>query len=177
MLDSFPLLYLSILTTILGVLAFFVIREVLRNRQQEKTLRQLRGKLSKNKGTPEEYFQLGSVYLNKRLYQQAAIQFAKAQDQAEEPLPVVSNALGYTYFSQGQYDVAIRNYKEAVKAAPDYVVAWNNLGHAYEKKNLVAPALEAYEEALKLEPKNGVAKRRADSLRKRLSTSQESKTS
>ncbi len=47
----------------------------------------------------------------------------------------IYNALGFAYFTQEQYDIAIRQYKEALKIDPNYVIAYNNLGHAYEKKN------------------------------------------
>ncbi len=144
-------------------------REIRRNRRQEEVLRRLQSRLTKEKGEPEEHYELGSVYLEKRLYQQAIQQFKKALEVAEEPIPPVCNALGYTYFAQEQYDLAIRTYKEAVTADPTYVTAWNNLGHAYEKKNLVMPGLEAYEKALEIAPDNPVAKRRAESLRKRIS--------
>jgi tetratricopeptide (TPR) repeat protein len=66
--------------------------------------------------------------------------------------------------------MAIRQYKEAIKFKPDYVTALNNLGHAYERKKLTSPALEMYEEALKYEPNNDTAKRRSESLRRRLVT-------
>ncbi|MBV8886118.1 MAG: tetratricopeptide repeat protein, partial [Chroococcidiopsidaceae cyanobacterium CP_BM_RX_35] len=68
-------------------------------------------------------------------------------------------------------DIAIRQYKEAIKHDPKYVTALNNLGHAYERKKLVAQALQAYEQALLAEPNNTTAKRRAESLRKRVVTS------
>ncbi|MEM7648989.1 MAG: tetratricopeptide repeat protein, partial [Cyanobacteria bacterium P01_A01_bin.70] len=73
-----------------------------------------------------------------------------------------------SYFAQEQYDVAIRQYKEALDIAPGYVTALNNLGHSYERKQLIAQSLESYEKALEYEPSNKTAKRRADSLRKRL---------
>ncbi|MEN9225783.1 MAG: tetratricopeptide repeat protein [Thermostichus sp. HHBFW_bins_43] len=165
---SAPLLYLSGLTSILGVAGFFVLREVRRVRAQEKVLNRLQPRLTKDKGSPQEHYELGSVYLQKRLYDQAIAQMKKALDVAGEDIPPVCNALGFAYFSQGQYDLAIRYYKDAVAADPEYVIAWNNLAHAYEKKNLYGPSLEAYETALKLDPKNAIAKRRSDSLRKRL---------
>ena len=80
----------------------------------------------------------------------------------------VYNALGFSYFAKDQYDIAIRQYKEALKIDPNYVTVYNNLGHAYEKKKLTAQALEAYESALKCDPSNDTAKRRAESMRKRL---------
>ncbi len=168
---SAPLLYLVGLTTILGVAGFFVFREVMRVRAQEKVINQLQPRLSKGKGSPQEHYELGSVYLQKRLYEQAIVQLKKALEVAGENIPVVCNALGFAYFSQGQYDLAIRYYKEAVAADPAYVIAWKNLAHAYEKKNLYGPSLEAYETVLKLDPNNAIAKRRSDLLRKRLQPS------
>ena len=79
---------------------------------------------------------------------------------------MIYNGLGYAHAAQEQYDIAIRQYKEALKLKPDYVVAFNNLGFAYEKKQLSAQALEAYESALALDPNNPTAKRRVEPLRK-----------
>lgn len=167
---TYPLLYLSALTVLLGVVGWFVFREIRRTRGQEGVLNRLQSKLAKDKGSPQEHYELGSVYLDKRLYQQAAVQLKRALEVAGENVPPVCNALGFVYFCQGQYDLAIRYYKDALDEDPDYVTAWNNLGHAYEKKNLVSPGLEAYESALKVDPKNAVARRRADSLRKRIAS-------
>jgi tetratricopeptide (TPR) repeat protein len=168
----FPLIYLAALTTILGVIGWFVLREVVRNRQQESVLRRLQARLVKGKGSPEEHYQLGSVYLDKRLYDQAIAQLKKALEVAEGNIPQVCNALGFAYFSQNQYDLAIRYYKDALEVDPSYVTAWNNLGHAYEKKNLASAGLEAYQRSLDLDPKNAVAQRRFTSLRKRIATAE-----
>jgi tetratricopeptide (TPR) repeat protein len=63
---------------------------------------------------------------------------------------------------------AIRKYKEAINLQPEYIVAINNLGHVYEKKKLVPQALEAYQQVLAIAPDNETAKRRAESLKKRV---------
>ena len=167
-----PVVYLLALTGLLAVVGWLVFREVQRNRRQEGVITRLQSRLSKGTGTPEEHYELGSVYLEKKIYDLAIAQFRKSLEVAEDDIPVVLNALGYTYFVQEQYDLAIRNYKTAVQALDNYPTAWNNLGHAYEKKNLVAAALEAYEKALALDPVNQVSKRRVESLRKRLSPSE-----
>ncbi|HIK43996.1 MAG TPA: tetratricopeptide repeat protein [Leptolyngbyaceae cyanobacterium M65_K2018_010] len=169
------LTYLSVLLVLLSIAAFFVVRQVLKTRRIEGTLSRLQAKLTKEKGTAQEYYELGSLLLDKKLYTQAALylqQALKQLDQGEgENAALVYNALGYAYFAQEQYDLAIRNYKEALKVAPDYVTALNNLGHSYERKQLMTQALETYESALALEPTNPTAKRRAESLKKRLVTS------
>ncbi|BAS57502.1 tetratricopeptide TPR_1 repeat-containing protein [Leptolyngbya boryana NIES-2135] len=169
-----PILYISLLLVLLGSVAFFVVRQVLKTRRIESALSRLQSKLNKEKGTAEEYYELGSILLEKRLFTQAIAQFQKAiklETLEGQDLAAVYNALGFAYFAQEQYDLAIKQYKEALKLLPEYVTALNNLGHSYERKQLASPALECYEQALVIEPSNQTAKRRAESLRKRLVTS------
>lgn len=180
------LVYLGILLALLGVAAVLIFRQVLKTRRIESTLSRLQAKLSKDKGTAQEYYELGSLLVDKRLYGQATTylqQSLKAleneldheavEEDADEKaaaanLAIVYNALGFAYSAQEQYDLAIRQYKESVKLAPAYATALNNLGFCYERKQLTTQALAAYEQALAAEPKNATAKRRATSLRKRL---------
>lgn len=173
--DNLPVVYLSILLIVLLGSGVFVFRQVLKTRKTENALGRLQKKLNKEKGTVQEYYELGSIYLEKKLYTQAIALFQKAikaaEQETEENIAPIYNGLGYAAFAQEQYDLAIRHYKEALKQNPDYIFALNNLGHAYEKKNLTAPALETYEQVLKSEPNNTTAKRRAESIRKRLVTS------
>lgn len=169
--NDFPIVYLSLLIGILAIASLFLIRQIIKTRKIESALGQLQRKLSKEKGTAQEYFELGSIFLNKRVYSQAIAQFQKSlksEDLPEAESALVYNALGYAYFAQEQYDLAIRQYKEALKIDPSYVTALNNIGHAYERKQLTNQALESYEQALAIEPNNSTAKRRAESLRKRL---------
>ena len=164
--------YLIILVVLLSVAAIFIFRQVWKTRRVENSLSALQNKLSQEQGSTQEYFEMGSILLTKKLFVQATSLFQKALKAAdkekEENVAPIYNALGYAYFAQEQYDMAIRNYKDAVKYNPDYVTALNNMGHAYEKKNLTKQALEAYEDVLKLDPKNVTAKKRATSLRKRV---------
>lgn len=176
--NNLAVFYLGVLLTVLAGVGLFVFRQVFRTRRLETTLARLQKKLTKEKGTAQEYYELGGIYLNKKLYAQAIAMFQKAlkaleQEEADNEvnLALIYNGLGYSYFAQDQYDLAIRNYKEALRIAPDYVIALNNLGHAYEKKNLTELALETYEQVLQSQPQNNTAKRRAESLRKRVVTS------
>jgi tetratricopeptide (TPR) repeat protein len=168
---SLPIIYLFVLLVLLGSAGWAIIRQVLKTRKVETSLSRLEKKLKKERGTVQEYYELGSIYLEKKMFAQSITLLQKAlkgSDAEEENLAPVHNALGFAYFGQEQYDRAIREYKEALKQNPEYVTALNNLGLAYERKKLTAQALETYEEALKHEPNNAIAKRRAESLRKRL---------
>lgn len=167
-----PAIYLAILVVLLLGASWFLFRQIFRTRRTENRLARLQSKLSKEKGTAEEYYELGSILLDKRLYSQAITQFQKALKakdlEGAENTALIHNALGFAYAAQEQFDLAIKQYKEALELYPGYVTALNNLGFAYEKKQLLAQALEVYEAALNVDPKNTTAQRRAGSMRKRL---------
>ena len=168
------IVYLSVLVGFLALVALFVARQIFKTRKLESQLSKLQKKISNDKATPEDYYELGSIYLDKKLYSQSVQVFQKAlkfKKLEAEQLALIYNALGFAYAALEQYDIAIRQYKEALKLSPDYVVALNNLGFSYEKKNLTNQALEAYEKVLEYEPKNQTAKTRSDSMRKRVGTS------
>jgi tetratricopeptide (TPR) repeat protein len=165
------IVYLSAFLLLLSVAAFFILRQILQTQKIENTLSKLEKKLKNERGTVPEYYELGSIYLEKKMFIQAIAMFKRAikieSGEIAEMAPVY-NALGYAYFGQEQYDLAIRQYKEAIKLEPEYVMAMNNLGHAYEQKKMAPQALEMYEQALALEPNNETAQRRSESLRRRL---------
>ncbi|MDZ7956570.1 MAG: tetratricopeptide repeat protein [Aulosira sp. DedQUE10] len=171
--NSLAVVYLSIFVAILTFAVVSVFRQIFKTRRLESSLSRLKKKLSQDKGTTQEYYELGSIYSEKKVYSQAITLFQKAlkaaQEEGEENISPIYNGLGYAYFAQEQYDLAIRQYKEALKLKPDYVTALNNLGHAYEQKKLTTQALQTYEEALKFAPNNPTAKRRAESLRRLVS--------
>ena len=164
--------YFILLLGLLGVAAVFVFRQVIKTRRVENNLSALQDKLGQSKGSTQEYFEMGSILLSKKLYAQSTSLLQKALKRAEKEgeteVSPIYNALGYAYFAQEQYDMAIKQYKVALEQNPNYVTALNNLGHAYEKKNLTQQALDAYEQTLKLDQKNATAKKRAQSLKKRL---------
>jgi tetratricopeptide (TPR) repeat protein len=171
-----PVVYLGILVVLLAGVGVFLFRQVLKTRRVEGTMAKLQNKLNQGKGTAKEHYELGSIMLDKQLFQPAIGQFQKALKakdlEGAENIAIIYNGLGFAYAAQEQYDLAIKQYKEALELQPGYSTAWNNLGFAYEKKQLTAQALEAYDTSLEADPKNGTAKRRAVSLRKRLVVSE-----
>ncbi len=165
------IVYLGAFLLLLGVAAFFIVKQILKTQKIENALKRLEKKLRNERGTIPEYYELGSIYLEKKMFAQAIVMLKKAIKLGDAETPEMSpvyNALGYAYFGQEQYDLAIRQYKEAIKLEPEYVMAMNNLGHAYEQKKLTSQALDIYEQALELEPNNQTAKLRSESLRRRL---------
>ena len=170
--ENLPVVYISALLAILVFAAIYILREVIKTRKQESTFSRLQKKLKEEKGTAEEYYELGSLYLDKKLFVQSISLLNKAlkvdKTLPEENKALIYNAMGYAYFAQEQYDIAIRQYKEALKFYPQYVVALNNLGNVYEKKQMIVKAVETYKQALEYEPENNTAKTRIKALEKRL---------
>jgi tetratricopeptide (TPR) repeat protein len=174
--ENLPVAYLSVLLVLLGASAIFICLQIIKTFRVERSFSKLQKKLKQEKGNARDYYELGSIYLDKKLFVQSVSLFQKAlkakDDTEPENQALIHNALGYAYFAQEQYDIAVREYKEALKLYPNYTIALNNLGNVYEKKQLIPQALEAYEQVLESEPNNSTAKRRAQSLRKRLAPAQ-----
>ncbi|MGK7942446.1 MAG: tetratricopeptide repeat protein [Crocosphaera sp.] len=173
--EVLPVIYLSGIVIFLGGLGIFLLLQIIKTRRTENRFYKLQKKLQNEKGNAEEYYELASLYLDKKLYVQGVNLLQKglkAKGKIEpENKALMYNALGFAYFSQEQIDLAIRHYKDAIKLYPDYVIALNNLANAYEKKQMIAQALETYEATLTIDDNNKIAKRRVELLRKRLVSS------
>ncbi|MEA5471622.1 tetratricopeptide repeat protein [Spirulina sp. 06S082] len=176
--EQLPVIYISFLLVLLAGTAIFLFQQVFRTRRLENQLEKLQKKLKGGEGTSKDYYELGSIYLKKKLYVQSSQVFQKGLKSASkeeiepENLALIYNALGFSYFSREQYDLAIRNYKEALKLNPEYAIANNNLANVYEKKTMDAKALETYKETLQYAPANKTAQRRVEALQKRFATPQ-----
>nr|BDA99127.1 hypothetical protein [Hemiselmis andersenii] len=170
-----PIIYLLILLLILSGLAFFLIQEIRQKRKLETNLYSLQKKVRENQATSQDHYFLGTLYLSKKLFDQAIIQFRyalKSWDSNDTAgLANLYNTIGFTYFESEQYDLAIYYYKEAVKISNDYSTAWNNLGYAYEKKKMISEALESYRSVLKYDRQNEIANNRFQSLQRRVKNS------
>ncbi|PNW37553.1 UNVERIFIED_CONTAM: hypothetical protein BEN50_16005 [Euhalothece sp. KZN 001] len=168
--DNLILFYLSLLVIILAVSGFFLFRQILKTRGKDKRIATLQKQVKDQSATAKEYYELASLYVEKKLYVQATKLLQKAvkfKTLEEENRALIYNAMGYAYFAQGQYDLAIRQYKEALKFYPEYVIALNNLANAYQQKKLTAQAIETYEATLEYDPENQIANRQLEKLRKR----------
>jgi tetratricopeptide (TPR) repeat protein len=170
-----PLTYLLILLTILSSLAFFLIQEILKKRNLESSLYDLQKKVRENKANGSDHYLLGTFYLSKKLFDQAILQFRyalKDWDTNDKPgLANLYNTIGFTYFENNQYDLAIYYYKESIKSVTNYTTAWNNLGYAYEKRKLLAEALDSYKSVLIYDDRNEVANSRFQILKRRVKNS------
>ena len=167
-----PFIYLSILLLFLSSIAFFLIQEIQKKRNAENKLYELQKKVRENNSTCEDHYILGTLYLSKKLFDQAIIQFRCSISLWDSNdyfgLANLYNTIGYTYFESGQYELAIYYYKESIKNVSDYSTAWNNLGYAYERRKMTSEAMLAYLNVLKYDKNNIIANGRIESLKRKL---------
>tara|TARA_B100000795_G_C22709474_1_gene402941 strand:+ start:200 stop:730 length:531 start_codon:yes stop_codon:yes gene_type:complete len=167
-----PLLYLSILLLSLVLISIFIGRQIIERKQIEDNLSVLQNKIRNNLANAEDYYELGSIYLSKKLFDQAILQFRYAlQIWKNEDLEGISNlynTIGFTYAETEQYDLAIYYYQEALKNDDNYTVALNNLGYAYEKQKMISEAITTYKKVITKEPNNETAVSRMQILKRRI---------
>jgi tetratricopeptide (TPR) repeat protein len=175
MADLLPDAYLLGLIGLLAIAAVVVARQILRVRSDEVILSRLGG-TKKADGTTQDaasLYELASVQLRKRLYGQATDTLKAALKQSEsencpaEASALMENAMGFALAAQGKYPAAIRHYRTALKAQPDYPVALNNLAFALEKQGKEEEARQSYNQVLALDPGNKTALKRLKSLDRR----------
>jgi Flp pilus assembly protein TadD len=167
-----PQAYLIGLILLLGGAAVVIAVQVIRVRRDESALARLEGQAKGGDGKdPAVLYELGSVQLRKRLYAQAVdtLRLAQKKSGGEPPeaQALIQNALGFSLAAQSNYASAIRHYKSALQAKPDYPVALNNLGYAFERQGKPEDARDTYAKALSLDPTNKTTIKRLKLLDRR----------
>ena len=167
-----PLLYLSILLLALATLSVFIGGQILERKRIENNLSSLQNKIRNNNADADDYYELGSIYLSKKLFDQAIMQFRYAlqiwKSEDFEGISNLYNTIGFTYAETEQYELAIYYYKEALKNDTEYTVALNNLGYAYEKQKMLKEAFTTYKQVIEKEPNNETALSRIQILQRRI---------
>ena len=148
--------------------------QIIRKKEIETELSQLQKKNRAGSATPSDQYSLGVIYLSKKLFDQAIVQFSTALKNWDrldtEGLATLYNTIGFTYFESGQYDVSIYYYKEAINLNSNYAIAMNNLAYSYEKKKMLEEAIKTYSKVLTFDENNKTAIEKLLSLQKRSKT-------
>jgi tetratricopeptide (TPR) repeat protein len=165
---TLPQAYLGGLLVLLSIAAVVVGRQILRVRRDEAALARLEAETRQGARSAADLYELGSVQLRKRLYNQAADTLKQASkrssDEPAEAQALIENALGFALAAQNNYGGAIRHYRAALRAKADYPVALNNLAFALEKQQKADEARATYEKVLELDSSNSTAQKRLKRL-------------
>ena len=65
--------------------------------------------------------------------------------------------MGLSYHLEGKWDLAIKEFEEAIRIRPDYAEAHTNLGMVYGKKGLYDLEIRQLEEAIRIKPDYALA--------------------
>jgi TolA-binding protein len=95
----------------------------------------------------DDYMEIGSLYAQKGDYQKAEGLFQKVAK--ENPSSARSrNNLGFVYLKQQKYDLAEREFKEAIRLDPAFTLPYYNLACLYTRKGIDVDALIYLKRAL-----------------------------
>jgi len=101
--------------------------------------------------TPEEHINLGVIYENKGLVENAIEEYKKAAKKT----PIAYLYLGNAHLHKGDQNEAERYYKMAIKKQPDIADAYNNLAWLYyTKRDNLDEAKRLASKAVELNPDN-----------------------
>jgi len=96
-----PAIYLLILFISLCTLLVFLFTQILKKKEIETELLELQKKIRSGNSTPSEQYSLGVIYLSKKLFDQAILQFSSALKHWDkldkEGLANLYNTIGFTY--------------------------------------------------------------------------------
>jgi len=169
-----PIIYLIVLFAALLIIILILLKQIFQKKDLEQNLSELQKKLRLGIATPLDHYSLGVIYLSKKLFDEAILQFSNALKNWDkndvEGLSNLYNTIGFTYFESEQFDVSIYYYKEAIELNPTYTIALNNLAYSYEKKKMFEDAIDVYSKVLGYDANNPIANEKLLSLRTRVKT-------
>lgn len=168
----FPLFYSIALFFFLFFISFYILKQIINTQKLEKKIFYLQELVKKDDLYHEDCYQLGQLYLRKKLFLKAIVVFRKAL-KLWDPNDIIGlgnlyNAIGFTFFNLEEYDYAIYYYKIAVQIIPDHTLALINLGYAFEKINSFVTGYNCYRAALFWDTSNDLASTRFSSIEKKL---------
>lgn len=150
------------------VTAFANLSRSAKSGRLEIAINQLEQTLKDNPDNKTALGFLGSTYLEKNDYANAARTLQHLSELDPGNLPVKYN-LGLAYAGLGRYEDARRVYADLVQRDPDDDEAWTLLGAALDGVNREPEAVQAYQKAIALNPKNAEAYRQLGLAQMKLS--------
>merc|ERR1712216_871362 len=105
--------YLGTLLLILGFSGFIVVRQVFIRRELDDQAKKTGERIRAGNATSDDYFEMGSIMLRKKVYTQAIRNLQLAAENwegDEEDLAQVHNALGFGYAEMEKYEDAIKEF-------------------------------------------------------------------
>jgi tetratricopeptide (TPR) repeat protein len=107
--------------------------------------------VSNGHGTPDIWNNRGTLLLEMKCFEQAAVSFEQALVQHPEFIEAMNN-LGVAHQQLGNIDTAIESFKKALQLQPDHFDAANNLGVLYCQEKKYTEGEEFLKKAIQIAP-------------------------
>ena len=150
--------YLILVFIILLIGTVSVLLQVRLKQNLEKNLTRVQSQISTKEKSYEDQFKLGQIYLRKKIYNRAILEFRECFENWDKDdrigLASLLNTLGFTYYNLKQYNIAIYYYKMALSITPDYFRSLTNLAYLYQSRGKLERLNGIYKELKKLDPNN-----------------------
>ncbi|CAN0359623.1 unnamed protein product [Pylaiella littoralis] len=168
----FPLFYSIALFFFLSMISYYILKQIINTQKLEKKIFDLQELIKTDAPCYEDCYQLGQLYLRKKLFLKAIVVFRKAlklwDPNDKIGLGNLYNAIGFTFFNLEEYDFAIYYYQIVLKIIPDHTLALINLGYSFEKINSIIKGYHCYKTALFWDPPNKLASTRFLTVEKKI---------
>jgi tetratricopeptide (TPR) repeat protein len=137
------------------------VEDLLKKGEEEKAFGLVKDKDSKVKNSlAEELIERGSFLADSEEYDLAITYFdfayeiaidSEIKKHAGKHLTVAYNNRGKAYSGKGEFDIAIEDYRKAIKLDPNYALAYTNRGYAYYRLEKDDEAIEDCNKAIELD--------------------------
>lgn len=115
----------------------------------------------------DDAFTLARICVKKRLWLSSIKVLESKRIPDTDSKSKYFNAIGFSYYSMKQYDLAKTYYLKSLSCKKDYLIALQNLGKIYELTNNLSLALETYSSILFYDPDNLLASKSIVRLKNR----------
>ena len=104
-----------------------------------------------NQNIIEAYFDLGEIYADQKDYHSALQNFGFALQSTKDPKrkSEIRNAIGQTYYNQGEYEKAFETYELALKGDPDNIFTKFYIAHLHEYLKNWDKSIDGYKRIIK----------------------------
>ena len=104
------------------------------------------------------FFDSGIVYIQKKEYDKAIVDFTKAIEISPRyALAYANRGTAYSYKSYKDKEKAIADYTKAIEIDPTYAAIYNNRGSVYYIRRKYDTAITDYSKAIEIDPKYALA--------------------
>ncbi len=133
------------------IILLYSLRTMVRNEDWKDAVSISKSIIKVSPLNPWGYTSLGTAYLGKEYYEEAAKALKKAVSLSMD-YASPKNALGFCYLQMGKYEDAVMMLREAARLDPGNLETMNSLGVTYGNMKKYDEAIKEFEASIKIDP-------------------------